>query len=168
VLGKLRQWWHRRRGASRLRGSTGVSPTNNCELVAGKRTGLISSGAVRCRHENRKSTYHAFSTPPGKVSKASWVFLQRQKAPVREHARATIVSHAGSAASVPNRGETEFRRRNRKGKTAQSIVSSRRCRVERMQYLTCRRHEIATIARCITAAARLRSETRTTAGVGCR
>jgi hypothetical protein len=68
-LGKHCQWWHRRRGASRLCGSTSVSPTNNNrELVAGKRTGPIS-GAVRCRHENRESTYHAFSTRQQKCQK---------------------------------------------------------------------------------------------------
>jgi hypothetical protein len=67
---------------------------------------------------------------PGKVSKASWVFLQSQKAPVRE----TIVSHAGNAASVPNRKEGRTSG-DATGKVGQrrAIVSSRRCRVERIR-----------------------------------
>ena len=111
---------------------------------------------------------------PGKVSKASWVFLQSQKAPVRE----TIVSHAGNAASVPNRKEGRTSG-DATGKVGQRRASSRHDAAGWRGFgkpplphwrwcLTCSRHEIATIATRLTAAGRRRGETRTTAGVGCR
>ena len=64
-------------------------------LVAGKRTGLIS-GAVRCRHENREPTYHAFSTPQEKCQKPlgySYRVRKHQFARLSSAMRATLQAY---------------------------------------------------------------------------